>query len=162
MTHTFQKRADIEVLTRADAVYRVLVPLQIEQTVPEQCYILDYQNGTIPLWQVYQREQDDTLVVLVLIDRNASKQATLFEPQQWVARQVLASPGKVLATPIYIIGLDGAGPKPMLCDLIQQARAVAKQYTMYQPDKEKERKRVRNCTRLRSSTKLAPVVFGSA
>ena len=119
-------REEIEVFTTARAVYQVLSSLHIGDPVPEQCYILDYRNGSIPLWEVQQREQDDELVVLVLINRDAPKQATLFEPTQWVARQVLALSNKILATPPYLLGLEGAGPRPVLCDLVQQARAVAK------------------------------------
>ena len=87
-TPSLHKRENIGVLTKAGTVYQALVTLHIGQRVPEQCYILDYRDGIIPPWQVYQREQENTLVILVLIDQDARRQATLFEPQQWVARQV--------------------------------------------------------------------------
>ncbi len=119
-------REEIEVLTTARAMYRALSSLHLGELVPEQCYILDYKEGTVPPWQVHEREQEDALIVLVLINRDSLKQATLFEPPQCIARQVLALPNKILATPLYRVGLEGAGPRPVLCDLVQQARAVAK------------------------------------
>lgn len=126
-------REEIEVLTTARAVYQVLSSLHIGDTVPEQCYILDYRDASIPLWEVQHRDQDGALVVLVLINRDAPKQATLFDPPQWVARQVLALPNKILAFPPYMIGLDGVGARPILCDLIQQARVVARQHCIRLP-----------------------------
>lgn len=130
MTAHLLKREEIEVLTTAEAMYQVLFSLHIGDPVPEQCYILDYRDGTIPLWEVHQREQDGALVVLVLINKDAPKQETQIAPSQWVARQVLALPNRILATPPYMIGLDGVMPRPILCDLVQQARAVAKEHTI--------------------------------
>ena len=119
-------REEIKVLTTAEAVYRVLSSLHLGELVPVQCYILNYKEGTIPPWQVHEREQEDVLIALVLINQDSLKQVTQIAPPQWVARQVLALPNKILATPPYVLGLEGAGPRPMLCDLVQHARAVAK------------------------------------
>jgi len=119
-------RVETKVLTTAEDMYHALLPLQPGESVPETCYILDYQDGTIPLWQVYLREVDGPLIVLVLINHDALKVASLLEPVKWSARQVMVLPGKILASPPYLVGLEGRGPRPMLCDLVQQARAVAK------------------------------------
>jgi len=118
------QRAGIETLHTAQAVYALLSQLQVGDRVPEQCYILDYRDGTIPPRQVYHREETGSLHILVLIDLNNTRPATSGEPQQWVARRVLAHPGKILASPLYLVGTLGAEPRPMLCDLMQQVRAL--------------------------------------
>ena len=118
------RSGEIETLHTAQAMYALLSQLQVGDRVPERCYILDYRDGTIPPWQVCHREESGSLCVLVLIDLNTTRSATSSEPQQWVARRVLAHPHKILASPLYLVGTPGAGPRPMLCDLMQQVRAL--------------------------------------
>jgi hypothetical protein len=110
-----RQRHEVKPLQYAQGIYRLLTTLHVGDQVPEECYILD------------TRDEDDCGLDLVLIDLSNSRQATLFDPQQWIARRVLAQPTKILALPPYLVGIDGAEPRGMLCDLVQQARAVAKE-----------------------------------
>lgn len=126
-TSSLRQRNEVEPLQYAQGIYHLLAMLHVSDQVPEECYILDNRDGTIPPWQVYTRDEDDFWLNLVLIDLSNSRQATLFDPQQWVARKVLAQPTRILAFPPYLVGIDGAEPQGMLCDLVQQARVVAKE-----------------------------------
>lgn len=45
-----RRRSEVEALSTAQAIYTVLSTLQVGDRVPEQCYILDYRDGTIPPW----------------------------------------------------------------------------------------------------------------
>lgn len=136
-TSSLRQRNEVGTLQYAQGIYHLLAPLQVGDWVPEECSILDHQNGTIPPWQVYAREEDDSWLDLVLIDLSNSRQATLFDPEQWVARRVLAQPKKILAFPPYLVGVEGAAPQGMPCDLVQQARAVVKEVTRRKPRLEK-------------------------
>lgn len=134
---SLHQRNEVEPLQYAQGIYRLLATLHVGDQVPEECYILDNRDGTIPPWQVYTRDKDDFGLDLVLVDLSNSRQATLFEPQQWVARRVLAQPLKILAFPPYLVGIDGTEPRGMLCDLVQQARAVVKETQCRRPRLEK-------------------------
>ncbi len=132
-----RQRHEVKPLQYTPGIYRLLTTLHVGDQVPEECYILDNRDGTIPPWQVYTRDEDDCGLDLVLIDLSNSRQATLFDPQQWIARRVLAQPTKILAFPPYLVGIDGAEPRGMLCDLVQQARAVAKEAQHRKPQPRK-------------------------
>jgi hypothetical protein len=119
------ERRDYPPIIEPEAVYTALASLQVGDVVPPEIYISDYDTGQIPAWTVHSSEPKGSLLQLTLIDPDAAIQATLWEPAAVVARQVLTGPRQSLATPHYQLK-EGYGPKAMMCDLIQQARYVAK------------------------------------
>lgn len=119
------ERCDYPPIIEPEAVYMALAALQIGDQVPPEVYISDYQTGQVPAWTVQSREQKGSMLQLTLVDPDATIQATLWEPAAVIARQVLTGSRLSLATPHYQLK-EGYGPKNMMCDLIQQARYVAK------------------------------------
>ena len=119
------ERRDYPPLIEPEAVYRALASLQAGDVLPPEVYISDYATGQIPAWTVHSSEQKGSMLQLILIDPDATIQETLWEPAAVIARQVLTGSRLSLATPHYQLK-EGYGPKNMMCDLIQQARYVAK------------------------------------
>jgi len=121
----FLLRRDHPPRVELEAIYAALIALQVGEIVPPEVYIKDYSVGTIPEWTVKSRElKKQGYLVLVLIDPNGTVEATLWEPAAEIARDIHSAPDRCLATQPYQLR-PGYGPKPMFCDLLQQARYVA-------------------------------------
>ena len=103
--------------------YATLAALQVGQSVPDELYILDYADGTRPLWTVVEREDLPADGVRLMLHDQGQERLTLFEDVVCPQVQVLSFPAKTLRTPIHLSN----GPLPgQLCDQVQQARYAIK------------------------------------
>jgi hypothetical protein len=113
---SFPRRADYPPLLTAPSMFEVLRTLNVGDAVPLECYIGDYDVGTIPPWTVVRREGDYRFV-LTVIDANALPDEPETAP---VATNIIGTPSTVLATSFYRLK-EGYGPPGYACSLPQQA-----------------------------------------
>lgn len=103
------------------AAHAFLRGLEPGAVVPAECYVLDYADGIRPRWTVHSAETRGAGVLrLVLIDPDNA--GGLVEDGRPVAVTVITWPAKTLRSQPYPLGTT---PRPMLCDMDQQARANA-------------------------------------
>ncbi len=128
-----QKLVDESLTNR---MYAALISLEAGTICPADIYIADYANGEIPAWYVVenrpQPNQPD-MHVLTLEDKNNFGKVDLFNPDGRPARKmVIATPRKILGSPIYL-PVEGRiyGP-PMLHNLVQNALLNRKALTILQ------------------------------
>jgi hypothetical protein len=113
---SFPRRKDHPPLLTAGALFEALRHLLQGSIIPPNCYINDYDIGTIPSWTILRREGDYRFL-FVVIDPNPVPT----EPNSFpVALNIIGTPSTVLATPFYVLK-EGFGPRGMACSLPQQA-----------------------------------------
>lgn len=122
------KRTQVKPLSEPADIYQVLSQLQIGQQVPPEVLIADYKNGDIPPWTVREIERSNCLI-LTVIDPTARRDATLFEPELVVAREVFTLPTKTLAGPFYMYHPGCIHARNMLADIRQHARQKSERMT---------------------------------
>lgn len=102
------------------AAWPHLCALQVGDPVPAECYVLDYADGTRPLWTVSSvRELRSGGRHLILVDPDTSSPYLFDDLFQGVALSVVTHPGKTMRSQPYRLGYS---PGPTLCDMDQQAR----------------------------------------
>jgi hypothetical protein len=108
---------------RMSAAWKYLRRLAPGDAVPAELYVLDYRDGDRPRWTVHSVEELDTGGrVLVLVDMGNGADE-LFGAADPIALRVITHPTKTLRTQPFP---RSGNPPPMLCDLDQQGRHVAK------------------------------------
>ncbi len=110
------RRADHPPLLTPRALFEVLRTLGVGDAVPLECYVNDYDVGTVPPWTVVRREGEERFV-LTVIDANALPDEPGTAP---VATNIIGTPSTVLATSLYQLK-EGCGPPGYTCSLPQQA-----------------------------------------
>ncbi|HZU01307.1 MAG TPA: hypothetical protein VFA10_16680 [Ktedonobacteraceae bacterium] len=115
---TFPRRADHPPLLEVAEIFAALLPLQVGDVIPLNCYIDDYDTGTIPSWTVIERK-GDARFTLTLIDPNALPKPE--DPAAYqVAYRVIVTPSTVLGSGPFVLK-EGCGPPNYACSLPQQA-----------------------------------------
>jgi hypothetical protein len=113
-------RSDHKPLDQPEEIYAILSSLAINEPIPPQVRIYDYDDGTIPSWRLYERECDHLLQVLTLID-----ESTIVEDlfgMTAIAVEVFACSTKILAAPIYKYSPGCTKRRDRLGDIRQHAR----------------------------------------
>lgn len=119
-----RKRSLVRPLDQPQPIFNILSRLPIGAEVPLQVRIYDYDDGTIPVWLVQEREApSDVFQVLTLIDQ-ATREVNVLGEQTAVAVEVFVSPGKILAAPYYLWMPGGAKRRDQLADIRQHARQL--------------------------------------
>lgn len=102
----------------------VLAELQAGDEVPASLYVLDYGDGARPRWTVHEvQELGSGVRKLTLVDPSNGTREDLLSVVAPVALMVLTCERWTLRSQPYELGTV---PTPMLCNMDQQARHVAK------------------------------------
>lgn len=116
------KRIDCKPLQTSAAIYQVLSKLKVGEQVPERVYISDYENSSIPLWQVAEHEQIGVVSILTLIDPTTRHEREGHTCH--IALDVFYGPAKTLAGRHYHYFPGCKHARHMLCDIRQAARRL--------------------------------------
>lgn len=115
------KRSSTE--RRRSAAYRVLATLEVGDVVPRDLYVMDYADGTRPVWRVVQRSEHRGGVVQLVVEDPDNGSCELPDDGTRLRLMILTWPAKTLRSQLYSTGTE---PQGMLCDMDQQARAAGK------------------------------------
>jgi hypothetical protein len=119
-------RCDVPPLYDESEIHQAVKDIKPGERIPEQIYVQDYRDGSIPPWTVQECSPCGNGLYLTLIDPT-TRHGYGYPANSYVGLDLITMPTRTLAGGLYLYypGPECVRRRNQFCDVRQEARKIA-------------------------------------